>query len=167
MDSHSGILLNRRELSVKGIYGLASLIGVGISAPAIIYLFGSPRQAETGWIDAGAVGSLPEGQPVELSIVRVHRDGWRIVAEQDTVWVVKQNAELTAFSSRCTHLGCAYHWDPGEDVFVCPCHGSTFSKTGQVLSGPAPRPLDRLITKIDGKRLWLADATSETGKVRS
>ena len=167
MGTYSGALLNRREFSVTSIYGLASLIGLGIATPVVIYIFGSPVQAENGWIDAGTVRSLPEGQPVEMPIVRVHRDGWRVTAKQDTVWVVKQAGQLTAFSSRCTHLGCAYHWDQSKDMFVCPCHGSSFSKNGQVLGGPAPRPLDRLVTKIEGDRLWLADPAQERGNVRS
>ncbi len=167
MESCPTVALSRREFSVKGIYGLAALVGLGLAAPATVYIFGSPVEADTGWIDAGAIGSLPEGQPVELPIVRVHRDGWRITAQQDTVWVVKQGAQLTAFSPRCTHLGCAYHWDQAKDVFVCPCHGSVFSKTGEVLAGPAPRPLDRLVTKIEGDRLWLGDRTSEAEKRRT
>jgi menaquinol-cytochrome c reductase iron-sulfur subunit len=155
MNACSGATLDRRQFSVQGIYGLAALIGLGISAPAAIYVFGSPSKHESGWIDAGAISSLPNGQPVELPIVRIHRDGWKVTAEQDTVWVLQNDGKLTAFSPRCTHLGCAYHWDAAKKGFVCPCHGSVFSETGAVVSGPAPRPLDRFVTKIDGDRLWL------------
>lgn len=155
MHACSSRSLDRRQFSVRSLYGLTALIGLGISTPAAIYLFGSPSKTETGWIDAGAIPSLPNGQPVELPVVRIHRDGWKITAEQDTVWVVKKDGKLTAFSPRCTHLGCAYHWDAAKEVFLCPCHGSVFSETGTVLAGPAPRPLDRFVTRIDGDRLWL------------
>ncbi len=53
----------------------------------------------------------------------------------------------------CTHLGCAYHWDDPSHTFICPCHTSVFSIDGKVLSGPAPRPLDRYMTKIDDGKL--------------
>lgn len=158
--------LDRRQFSVRSLYGLTALMGLGISTPAAIYLFGSPSARESGWIDAGAIPGIPEGQPVELPIVRIHRDGWKITAEQDSVWVVKKDGKLTAFSPRCTHLGCAYHWDTVQRVFVCPCHGSVFSQTGAVISGPAPRPLDRFVTRIDGDRLWLGKMQDNASQER-
>lgn len=47
-----------------------------------------------------------------------------------------------ALSSKCTHLGCTVPWDDKENRFACPCHGSSFDITGNVLTSPAPRPLD-------------------------
>jgi cytochrome b6-f complex iron-sulfur subunit len=47
-----------------------------------------------------------------------------------------------AISRTCTHLGCTVPWIETEDKFACPCHASAFDITGNVLGGPAPRPLD-------------------------
>ena len=75
---------------------------------------------------------------------------------KSTAWVVKHaDNSLVAFGPQCTHLGCAYHWDESKSEFLCPCHTSLFSIDGQVTSGPAPRPLDRYETKVEGKKLWL------------
>ena len=40
-------------------------------------------------------------------------------------------------------------WVEAESRFVCPCHASSFDITGQVLSPPAPRPLDLFPVRIE------------------
>ncbi len=55
-----------------------------------------------------------------------------------------------ALNAVCTHLGCLTTWKPEAGVITCPCHGSRFSREGQKLAGPAPKPLPWLKT-------WLSD----------
>ena len=54
-----------------------------------------------------------------------------------------------ALHRECTHLGCTVPWVATEDRFVCPCHASSFDITGNVLSPPAPRPLDIFPVRIE------------------
>jgi cytochrome b6-f complex iron-sulfur subunit len=54
-----------------------------------------------------------------------------------------------ALSRTCTHLGCTVPWNAEEGRFVCPCHASAFDIAGQVLSPPAPRPLDFYTVRIE------------------
>ncbi|HET9013199.1 MAG TPA: Rieske 2Fe-2S domain-containing protein, partial [Gemmatimonadaceae bacterium] len=49
----------------------------------------------------------------------------------------------------CTHLGCGFTLSPDKKSFLCPCHRGQFDiKTGAVLAGPPPRPLDELAVQI-------------------
>jgi cytochrome b6-f complex iron-sulfur subunit len=50
-----------------------------------------------------------------------------------------RGGEIRAFDLTCTHLGCRV--TATEAGFTCPCHGSHFDAEGQVLTGPAKRPL--------------------------
>jgi cytochrome b6-f complex iron-sulfur subunit len=55
------------------------------------------------------------------------------------IFIYRDHEGVKALSAVCTHLGCVV--EKSEDGFQCPCHGSRFNETGQVLSGAAPRNL--------------------------
>lgn len=51
---------------------------------------------------------------------------------------------LHTFSAVCPHLGCVVQWNADEKTFDCPCHGSRFSKEGEVINGPAISGLKKI-----------------------
>lgn len=71
--------------------------------------------------------------PGEGKILKVR--GQKVAAYKD------ESGKVTMRSPVCTHLGCIVHWNQAEKTWDCPCHGSRFKPTGEVISGPAEAPL--------------------------
>ena len=53
-----------------------------------------------------------------------------------------EDGGFLALSRKCTHLGCTVPWSSKDMKFVCPCHASVYDIRGEVVTAPAPRPLD-------------------------
>lgn len=147
----------RRSFYTAFIYGIWGAITAAIAVPAAGYLLLPPlTRRGTDWIDASDLGSIPPNVPTEVSFQRKRVDGWKITSEKATAWLVRKDEDnVIAFAPQCTHLGCAYHWEDANKAFVCPCHASEFSADGDVLGGPAPRPLDRYNVKVEAGRIML------------
>ena len=71
--------------------------------------------------------------------------------EEHNLFVYKDHEGIRAVSAICTHLGCTI--ERTTEGFECPCHGSCYNNSGEVLSGPAPRDLAwfRVNKTSDGK----------------
>jgi menaquinol-cytochrome c reductase iron-sulfur subunit len=151
--------MERRGFHLTVIYGIWGLITGALAIPAGIYLMLPPKaRKKSDWVEAGDIAELKPKAPEEMVFRRTRQDGWKITSEKTSAWVIKTDDDkVIAFAPQCTHLGCAYHWDEQKQNFLCPCHTSTFGPDGKVLSGPAPRPLDRYEVKVAGTKLLLGE----------
>jgi len=84
----------------------------------------------------GAAGALttPPTTPAEGEGT-VHREGVKVVATSTV------DGQVRRVSGLCTHLAGVLDWNDAERTWDCPLHGSRFAPDGQVLNGPATRPL--------------------------
>jgi len=65
-------------------------------------------------------------------------------------------AAFTAVQVACTHQGTAINYNTTQKIFICPAHGSEFSKTGAVLVGPASTSLRQYNVAVDGTMLTVS-----------
>jgi cytochrome b6-f complex iron-sulfur subunit len=116
-----------------------SLLGLLGQAGTALFQFFKPR-VEPGTFGGRVVaGQVGEFQPGTVS--HVSKGRFYISRLED--------GGLLALWQRCTHLGCTVPWREDEKQFHCPCHSSLFTRTGEVVGGPAPRPLDMFAIEIE------------------
>jgi len=110
--------------------GGAAVLSADFLRPRV--LFEPPTQFLAGSPEAIEIGQVVTNEIYRAYVIRVP-EGFR------------------ALSSVCTHLGCVTRYEPGKNIIACPCHGSRYALDGEVLAGPAPRPLPTFEMTISPK----------------
>lgn len=151
------IQISRRGFLKASVAILASVSGLVLGLPLIGSLIGSSfRMNKSHFTKVGKVESLPFDSPTKLNFADQNADAYIRETTLRSAWAIKKSAsDVTVLSIICPHLGCRTSWDNTSDHFTCPCHGSVFSKDGNVLSGPSPRALDTLPSKVDNGDLYV------------
>ena len=77
-------------------------------------------------------------------------------ADDAAVLVRTTDGQYLAYSRKCAHLGCSVDFDGARRCLTCPCHRGVYdSRTGYVMYGPPPRPLDQIILQMRaGGEVW-------------
>ncbi|MCJ7704669.1 MAG: Rieske (2Fe-2S) protein [Desulfobacterales bacterium] len=77
---------------------------------------------------------------------------------KEKTFILRLEGGFMAFSAICPHLSCVVNWNETLKKFECPCHGAKFSRNGEVLEGPPPRPLDLYKLQIVEEKLVIDTA---------
>ena len=123
-----------RRHFLRWLFGLSvTATAAGVLVPVIGYLW--PQASESSeYIGPIVVGNVDDFPLNSGKVVAV--------AGKPVIIVHTPAGGLKAFSAICTHLGCIVFWNQERQVIHSPCHDGLFHPvTGNVLSGPPPRPL--------------------------
>lgn len=108
--------------------------------PVVRYVLPSKRTSVIeNSIAAAKVGELPP------NAAKVFKFG-----SAPAVLINTAEGTLVALSAICTHLTCTVRYDGETGTLFCPCHNGRFDLSGNVLSGPPPRPLETFAVEISG-----------------
>jgi cytochrome b6-f complex iron-sulfur subunit len=119
--------------------GAALVVQAGVA----FYQFIKPQTQAGGFGGTVNAGNVKEFRVGSVNTVR----------EMHGFVVRDDKAGALTLSWKCTHLGCTVPWVENEHQFHCPCHGSIFNTKGQVMAGPAPRPLDLYPSRVENNEL--------------
>lgn len=131
---------------------IAATTAVGL----IFALPTNPARPVEGWVKLGSLEELRVGQPVSV--------------REDGIYLVRlESGGVLALLRRSPHLGCTIVWRPDmvfagqKGWFRDPCSGSNFTLTGERVTGPAPRGMDRYAVSVRGDQVFVDITTALCG----
>ncbi|WP_225831480.1 Rieske (2Fe-2S) protein [Streptomyces sp. NK08204] len=121
------------------------------AAAAPVAGFGLAACAGPGYgDDASATPTAPVDLGAESEVAK---GGAKLFRDHNVVVSRDGSGALKAYSTVCTHAGCAINKLQGTTL-ICPCHGSQFDAvTGKVVQSPATEPLNELPVKAANGRI--------------
>jgi len=130
------------------------VVGAALSVPLIRFALHPllTRTTEIGWSDVGKMDEFASlSAPMKKLITVEQRDGWRKIVSEKAIYILPmKDGVLRVLSPVCPHLGCSIPWIEAKQQFICPCHTAVFAVDGARISGPAPRSMDNLESKVEG-----------------
>jgi cytochrome b6-f complex iron-sulfur subunit len=148
--------ISRRKL-LRWVGWTSLLVIVGELLVGFLPFFWPRRTGSFGGtVLAGNVGDFKVGQVTKVT--------------EGKFYLSRVPEGFLALWQKCPHLGCTVPWrdnDRSEDSieptgrFNCPCHGSIYDRYGQIITGPAPRPMDMFPITIRDGRIYVETGPSK------
>jgi menaquinol-cytochrome c reductase iron-sulfur subunit len=133
------------------------VMGAALAVPLIRFALHPllTKTTEIGWSDVGKMDEFASlSAPMKKLITVEQRDGWRKIVSEKAIYILPmKDGVLRVLSPVCPHLGCSIPWIEAKQQFICPCHTAVFALDGARISGPAPRSMDDLESKVDNGML--------------
>ena len=166
--------VTRRTFMANATLAMSGIIGLGLVIPIVGALVPRGGEGAGTWSPLSPKEwkelQASSEKPVKLSFTLKSKDAYLPEAAVDQfVWGIKSsedkmrkarpdlfdgkagqvpypvvNMGFVIFSPICPHLGCRFDYAADQNKFLCPCHGSQYTRDGAHIAGPAPRGLDPL-----------------------
>lgn len=154
-----GLSLSRRQF-------LNFLTGATVAATAGSAFYTASQffmpPAETTEAGGAIVAKDRLGNPIPAAQLLTETPGTRalvagLAGEPTYLTVTDDNTlDVIGIVDNCTHLGCTFPWNPTDQQFQCPCHGSLYAPDGTVVRGPAPLPLKIVRVAVIDNRILIS-----------
>lgn len=138
----------RTFLSWVGVGWIANSLPVVLAA----YSLDKQRVANAASGDYRLVGTVSQLTSKGQILVKQGFGSKQLLVVRDP-----KTSTVIAVNPTCTHQGCLVDWKASRSAFVCPCHNSRFDLDGEVLRGPAARPLETYKVKIQGEQILVKE----------
>ncbi len=142
MSQNKDNTVNRRQFFaitwIMASLALAAQVGAGL------------LKFMTPILEAGAFGTV-----VKAGRVNEFEVGSVSYFRESRFYLVRLEEGFLAMYRKCPHLGCVIPWEEADGVFNCPCHSSLFTTVGEVIDGPAPRPMDTFPVEIRADEVYV------------
>ena len=153
--------MSRRQL-LNFITGAAIATTAGAALYPAAKFFVPPQEGDK---DGSIIAKDKLGNIIPASQILAEPPGTRALvaglAGEPTYLTVTEDGTLHPWGivDNCTHLGCTFPWNPNDNQFQCPCHGSRYAADGSVVRGPAPLPLKLVQVRVEKDAIWISPWT--------